>query len=109
MSCAPHGPDNNQPSMDAHAESELNAFLVLQTGIQVSHGIEHTEPSTYGSLGVIFMRLGIAKVDQQAISKELGDVPIVALDNCGTNLLICMHHVPVLFGIELGGEFRGVH
>jgi hypothetical protein len=34
---------------------------------------------------------------------------IVALDNVGTNPLIRTDHVPVLFGIELRGEFGGVH
>src|SRR5882762_566005 len=29
---------------------------------------------------------------------------IVALDNVGTHSLICTHHVPVLFGVELGRE-----
>jgi len=36
-------------------------------------------------------------------------MPIVALDNVGAHPLICPDYVPVLFGIELGGEFRGVH
>jgi hypothetical protein len=51
----------------------------------------------------------IAKVDQQTIAKVLGDMPIVALDNFRTRRLICPHHFPVLFGIKLGGKFRGVH
>src|SRR5438445_1095061 len=36
-------------------------------------------------------------------------MPIVALDNVGTHPLICTHHIPVLFGIELAGQFGRVH
>src|SRR5712664_951390 len=60
------------------------------------------------SLGVIFVSLGIAKVDKQSIPKELGDIPIIALDNFGTNPLICTYHVPVLFWVELRGQFGGI-
>ena len=34
---------------------------------------------------------------------------IVALDHFGTHLLICPHHIPVVFGIESAGECGGVH
>src|SRR6516225_7393106 len=36
-------------------------------------------------------------------------MPIVALDHVGTNSLIRTYHVPILFGVELAGEFRRVH
>ena len=55
------------------------------------------------------VRHRIAKVDQEPIPEQLGDMPIVALDNVGTHPLIRTDHVPVLFGIELAGETRGVH
>jgi hypothetical protein len=60
-------------------------------------------------VGIIFMGLGIAEVYQQPIPKELGDVPIVVLDDFRTSSLIGTDHVPVFFGVELGGECRGVH
>ena len=71
--------------------------------------VKDTQPSTYCSLGVIFMGLGIAKVDQESIPEQLGDMSIIALDDLGTDPLIRTHHVPVLFGVELGGECGGVH
>ena len=39
--CSAHLPYNDQPSMDAYTESELDTFGLLQTLIQVSHGIEN--------------------------------------------------------------------
>ena len=62
-----HVTDNHQPSMDAYMESELETFVLLQPLIQVSHGIENTEPSTDSSLSIVFMRLGIAEINEQTI------------------------------------------
>jgi len=58
---------------------------------------------------IILMRLGIAKVDQQTIAQELSDVPVIAANHLRTGGVIRTHHVPVLFGVELGGEFCGVY
>jgi len=55
------------------------------------------------------MCLGIPKVDQETIPEQLGNMSIVALDNVGTHPLIRTYHVPVVFGIELAGEFGRVH
>ena len=55
------------------------------------------------------MCLGIAEVDEQSVTKQLSDMPIVALDNFGTHPLICTHHVTPVFRVELAGQFGGVH
>jgi len=44
-------------------------------------------------LGIVFMGLGIAKVHEEPVPEQLGDMTIVALDHVGTHLLICTHHV----------------
>src|SRR5262245_21001797 len=94
--------------MDAHTESELDAFCLLQTGIEVSHAIEDTQASPYCSLGVIFMGMGIPKVHQQSIAQELSGVSFIALDDFSTSSLIGTDDFSILFGVELGGEFRGI-
>jgi len=60
-------------------------------------------------LGIIFVSHRKAEVDQETIAKELGDMPIVALDNVGTHPLICMHYVTPVFWVELAGKTSGVH
>jgi hypothetical protein len=85
--------------MDAYTESKLETWRVLQTLIQVSHGIEDTQARAYGPMSIIFMGLGIAKIDEQPIPQELGDVPIVTLDNVGTHPLIRTDDVPILFWV----------
>jgi hypothetical protein len=53
------------------------------------------------SLGIIFVSLGIAKVHEESIPEELGNMSIVALDNVGTDPLVCTNDFPVVFGVEL--------
>ena len=50
------------------------------------------------------MRLGITRIDQQAIPEILGDMPVKALDDLGTDSLVGTHHLAQIFGIELAGE-----
>src|SRR5262245_30394293 len=95
--------------MNPYTESELDTFRLLQPLIQVSQGSENAQPSPYCSVRVIFMCLGVAKVHQESIPEQLGNMPIVALDDFRTASLIGTDHIPVLFGVELAGESSGVH
>jgi hypothetical protein len=54
------------------------------------------------------MRLWIAKVDQQAIPKILGDIPLKLLDHLGTSGLIGAHDLPEIFGVEPASQGRRV-
>src|SRR5262245_61674785 len=55
------------------------------------------------------MRLGIAKIDEQAVAEVLGDMPRKALDDLGTGSLVGAHHLPQVFRIELTGERSRLH
>src|SRR5262249_25459553 len=96
-----HGTDNYRSSINSYTKSKLDTFGLLQTGIEVSHRSKNSQTSPYCSLCVIFMCLGIAEIDEETITEQLSDMPIVAPDNFGTHLLIRPYHVPVLFGVEL--------
>ena len=95
--------------MDAQTDSELDPLACCRPRIEVSHGLEDTQPSPYRSLGIVFMGLGIAKVDQESIPEKLRNVPVIALDHLGAGGLIGPDHVPVVFRVELAGERGGVH
>jgi hypothetical protein len=90
--------------MDTYTESKLDPFVLLQTGMQVFHRREDTQTRSYSSVRIIFMRLGIAEVHEEPITKELGDVSLVALDNLSADLLIRPDDLPIVFGVELTGE-----
>ena len=55
------------------------------------------------------MRLGIAKIDQQAIAQVLGNVPVEALDDLCRGGLVGSYHLTVVFGVQLPGETGRVH
>src|SRR6516162_9909769 len=95
--------------MNANAESELDTLRLLQTSIEVSHGSKNSQTSSYCSLGIVFVRLRIAKVHQESIPEQLGDMPIKALNDFRASTLVRTDDFSILFGIELGGEFGGIH
>src|SRR5262252_3407325 len=76
--------------------------------MQCLHRIEDLQSRPYCALGIILMGLGVAEVHQETITQELGDMPIVALDNFGTHPLICTHHVTPVFRVELAGQLGGI-
>src|SRR5438034_3100755 len=55
------------------------------------------------------MRLGIAKIDQQAIAEILRNMPVKALDDLSTGRVVRAHDLPVVFWIKLTGEHGRIH
>ena len=101
---APHLPHHDQPGMDPQAHGQVHPPLLPQAGIELSHGLDHAQPGPHRPLRIVFMRQGIAKVDQQAIAEILGDMPLKALDHLGAGVLIGPHHLAQVFRVELAGE-----
>jgi hypothetical protein len=67
------------------------------------------EAGAYGPLGIIFVRLGIAKVDQQPIAEILGDMAVKTPDDLGTGGLVGLDHLAQVFRVHLAGERRGAY
>jgi hypothetical protein len=95
--------------MDAQAHGQLHPPLLLQAGIEWSHRLHHSQPRPYRPLRIIFVRLGVAEVDQQAIAEILRDMSLIASDHFGAGLLIGPNHLAPFFGVELAGQHGRVH
>jgi hypothetical protein len=95
--------------MDAQAHRQLHPPLLRQAGIELAHGLHHPQPGPHRSLGVIFVREGVAKVDQQAITEVLGDMAFIAGDHLGAGVLIGPHHLAPVLRIELARQNGGIH
>jgi hypothetical protein len=54
------------------------------------------------------MGVGIAKVHEQSIPEQLGDMPIKTCDHLGADFLVCPDNLPILFRVELGREAGGI-
>jgi hypothetical protein len=57
---------------------------------------------------IVFMGVGIAEVHEEPIPEQLSNVPVIASNQLRTGGLVGTDHVPVVFGIELAGEFGGI-
>src|SRR5262245_2482580 len=95
--------------MDADTDSQGYPAFSLHARMQVFHHRENAQASPYGALGIIFMGVGIAKIHQQSIPKELGNVAIKAGDNLSARVLIRTDNVAKVLGIELSREGRGIY
>src|SRR6516162_8550524 len=95
--------------MNTNADSELDTLRLLQTSIEVSHGSKNFQTSSDSPLCIIFMGVGIAEIDEQTVTEQLGDMPIVALDDFCTSRLIRTDHVTPVFRVELAGQLGGIH
>src|SRR5215475_3528423 len=74
--------------MNSNAHGELHSMFAFQAAIERLKGLENAEACANGPLCIIFMRLGITIVDQQAIAEILRDVPVKMLDDLGTGRLV---------------------
>ena len=61
-------------------------MFAFQADIERLKGLENAEAGANGPLCIIFMRLGITIVDQQAITEILRDVSVKMLDDLGGNM-----------------------
>ena len=62
--------------------------LSLHTRVELSHRIENAQSCTDGSAGIVFVSPRIAEIDEQSVSQELSDVPVVASDDLRAGVLV---------------------
>src|SRR5262249_56950634 len=77
--------------------------------IERAHRLHHPQSSADSALRIIFMRLGIAKIHEQAVAEILSDMPLKALDDLGTGSLVSTYHLTQVFGVEAAGEGCRIH
>ena len=98
---SPHLTHDDQAGMDAQAHRQAHPPFLHQASIQRAHGLHDGQARPHRPLGIVFMGLRIAKVDQQPIAEILCDVSFKAIDDRSTGLLIGPHNLAQLFGVEL--------
>ena len=87
--------------MDPHPDGKAEAFNWHEARIQHRQRRKYPQAGVDGPLGIVFMRLRIAKIDEQPIAQILGNIPGKALGHGGTGGLIGAHHLAVVFWVEL--------
>lgn len=105
---AAHLTDYHQPGVDADPHRQADARVSQQAERQRRHRLQHAQAGAYGALRVIFMRLRITKVDEQAITQILGHMPGKALGHGDAGGLVGADHLAEVFRIELPCQVGGV-
>lgn len=59
-----HFPDDDKAGMNANPDGEFNTMIPFQMRIEGGNGVNHAETGKDSSLGVVFMGLRIAEIDQ---------------------------------------------
>ena len=95
--------------VDAKSDGELHTVAGLQTRIQPLDGLDEFHARVHRPLRIVFMRLWVAKVDEQPIPEVLRNMPLVALNHHGRSLLIGPHNGPEVFRVKLPREHRRAH
>src|SRR5262245_44893501 len=90
--------------MDPYADCQEDGFLLCQPPLPYTEGFDNPKTSAYSPLGIIFMRLGIAKIDEHTIIQILGDMAIKALDDLSTGSVIDLNYFAQVFRVELPRE-----
>src|SRR5262245_63197996 len=95
--------------MDAETDGQVEPILGVETGIEDAEGLDHLYPGPDSALGIVFMCLRIAKIDQQPIPEILGNMATVTLNHLRARGLIGADDYPQVFRIKLTGERGGIH
>ena len=78
--------------------------MASRSRIQPPDGLDEFHARVHRPLCIVFVRLWVAKVDQQPISEVLRNMPLVALNHPGRRLLIGPHNGPEVFRVKLPRE-----
>jgi len=95
--------------MYPYTDGELDTLLLCETGMQFFHRIKDSQASPYCSLGIVFVRLGIPKIYQQSITKELGNIAVKMSDDVCAYLLIRTDNLSSVLRVELSRQSGGLH
>src|SRR5262245_55841840 len=96
--------DNHESGVDAQTRGQTDAVGLRQALAEVRKCGQHLQSGVDGTLGIVFMGLGIAKIDQQTIAKILGNMATIALDHLGAGGLIGHRDLAEVFRIKLISE-----
>src|SRR4029450_9242505 len=90
--------------MNADPPRALDTIELCEATIGVGQGAQYLEASEHGPLGVVLMSRGPAKVDEDTIAEQLGNMAVIALDHLDAGGLVRPHHVAVVFRVEALGQ-----
>jgi hypothetical protein len=94
----------DRAGVDAKPHGKLDVILGLQAGIQRPHGLDNPQSCAHGPVRIVFVGLGVAKVNEKPITEILRYMAVKVLDDVSGRFLISAHHFSKVFGIKLAGQ-----
>ena len=94
--------DHDRTGVNADADRELLRWI--EPRVQRREPVQHLQARVHGSPRVVFVRDGVAEVDEQAVAEVLGDVALEFVNGLTGGVLISANEFDELFGIETIGE-----
>ena len=78
-------------------------------GGELRHSLDEGKPGPDGALGIMFVRLRIAKISEHSIAHVFGDETSIALDQFRATAMIVGDDFPQILGIEPRRKRGGTH
>ena len=100
---------DRQAGVDADAHGERHRPLRAQPRVQLGDGVDDVETGLHGASSIIFMRDGIAEVDQDAVAVELRDGALVAADGRRRGFAVVADDVAEILRVDFARQLRGSH
>src|SRR5215467_3199090 len=75
--------DDHRSRVNAKPDGELYTVAGLQTRIQAPDGLDEFHTRVHRPLRIVFMRLWIAKIDEQTVPEVLRNMSLVTLNHHG--------------------------
>ncbi len=100
--------DHDEPARDADAHGEAGPVAAGDLGAERRQRVENREAGADRALGVLFLRVRVAEINQHAVAHEFGDVAVEMPDGFADRLLKGADHIAHVLGIELRREARRI-
>ena len=101
MTTVAHLPHDHQARVNAHPHREAYPFVLFQTRIQRLQRVHQAQAGADGPQRIVFVGLGVPEVDEQAVTQELGDMPVKTLNDRCTGGLVRPDDVTEILGVQL--------
>jgi hypothetical protein len=99
-----HFPRHDQAGVNAEAYAQLHAVFLAEALVEPPHVPDDAQTRVDRPLGIVFVGLGIAEVDQQPIPEVFGNMAIEAAHDLGAGFLIGADDLAQVFRVEIFRE-----
>jgi len=91
--------DHDEPGLDPDPTGQA-AALGPELKPDVRDRLHQAQPCADRANRIVFVRFGEPEVDDQSVAEDVGDPPAEALDDVRARVVVLVHDVAVVLGIE---------